>query len=59
VKGAVEVFLDLLADRLLMVACLLGVELLAEGLHFFDSHHSLARPVGSELPPGHGGLTLP
>ncbi len=59
VEGAVEVFSDLLADRLLMVACLLSVELLAEGLHFFNSHHSLARTVGSELPLGHGGLTLP
>ncbi len=58
VEGAVKVFSNLHADRLLMVACLLGVELLAEGLHFFDSHHSLARTVGSELPPGHGGLAL-
>ncbi len=59
VEGAVKVFSNLLSDRLLMVACLLGVELLAEGLHFFDSHHSLACTVGSELPPGHGGLALP
>ena len=59
VKGVVEVFSDLLAGWLLMVACLLGVELLAEGLHFFDSHHSLARPICSELSPSHGGLALP
>ena len=41
-----------------MVARLLGVELLAEGLHFFDGHHSLARAVGPELFPGYGSLTL-
>src|SRR5512141_2414085 len=58
VKGAVEVFSDFLAGWLLMVACLLGIEHLAEGLHFFDGHHSLACPVCSELSPSLGGLTL-
>nr|AAQ56399.1 hypothetical protein OSJNBa0038J12.1 [Oryza sativa Japonica Group] len=58
-EGTVKVLPDLLANGLLMVACLLGIELLAEGLNFFDSHHSLARTVGSKLPPGHGSLALP
>ncbi len=58
-KGVVEVFSDFLAGWLLMVASLLGVELLAEGLQFLDSHHSLTRPICSELSPSHGGLALP
>jgi hypothetical protein len=58
-EGAVEVFSDLLANGLLMAACLLAIELHAEGLNFFDSLHSLARAVGSEFPPSHGSLTWP
>mgnify|MGYP003703375179 CR=1 FL=1 len=39
--GVIQVFPDLLANGLLMAAYLLGVELLAEGLDFFDKHHGL------------------
>jgi hypothetical protein len=59
VEGAVKVFSDLHTNGLLMAACLMGVELLAKSLNFFDSHHSLACTIGSEFPSSHGSLALP
>lgn len=55
VESAVEIFLGLLAKRLLVVGGLVCVELLAEGLHLFDCHHSLS-VFGPELLPCHGSL---
>jgi hypothetical protein len=59
VKGAVQIFLDHFAKRLLMSARLLGVELLAEDVHFFDCHHGLATSIGPEFFPCHRGLVWP
>ena len=58
-KGAVQVLLDLLAKGLLLSTRLLGVELLAEGLYFFDRHHRLASSLGPEFLPCHWGLVQP